>query len=370
MGISNNDLVNRFCDFVKISSERGQEKQICDKIFDDLVALGLSPQKNFVNHGYHTNGYNIYTFIKGNINADSIILNGHVDTVSPGKNIKPVVEDGYIRSSGDTILGADDKTALVTILSAIETIIKENRNHRDIELLFTVGEEAGLKGIKDFDTSILKSKISFTLDSSNPVGGMIIAAPSSTIMEIDVYGRSAHAGRAPELGISAIQVASKAIANAPLMRIDKDTTCNIGTFKSEFANNVVPDKAHISMGARSLSNKKLQKQIDEVEKCFDIACNNAEASYDFKVLKSYFAYRKTNADKSVQMAKKALTKLGIEPFGVEACGGSDAHILNEVGIDALNLACGNERVHSINEAVSVESLVNDYNLVLQLCSLL
>lgn len=366
MGISNSDLTKRFCDYVKISSECGHEKEACDKLFEDLVSLGIDAQKHEINSDYETDGYNIYAYIPGTLPGDSIILNGHVDTVSPGIGIEPVIEDGRIKSAGDTILGADDKTAIVTILSAVETILSENREHKDLELLFTVGEEAGLDGVRAFDKSILKSKVSFTFDSSNPVGGMIVAAPSSAIINIDVIGKRAHAGRAPEKGISAIQVASRAIANIPLMRIDEETTCNIGSFVSQFANNVVPDVAHISMGARSLSDEKLQNQIKAVIQGFENACNEAGASLDFQIYNSYFAYRKTDDDKSVQLAKQAMNNLGIEPFDVEACGGSDAHILVSSGFDAINLACGNENVHSNNESVTIESLEKVYKLILEL----
>ena len=86
---------------------------------------------------------------------------------------------------------------------------------------------------------------------------MVNRGPGQLKLFATVIGRAAHAGLAPEKGISAIQVAAKGIAQMQLLRIDEETTCNIGTFKSIGATNIVPAKAEIIGEIRSRNLDKL-----------------------------------------------------------------------------------------------------------------
>src|SRR5437764_171803 len=85
-----------------------------------------------------------------------IFLNAHLDTVPPSGPIEPVVgEDGVVRNGRDTILGADNKAAVVAMLAAVRDLIAGGRPHAGIELVFTPMEEVGLQGAKRFDVSRL-----------------------------------------------------------------------------------------------------------------------------------------------------------------------------------------------------------------------
>src|SRR5690606_4826284 len=79
--------------------------------------------------------------------APTIFFTSHMDTVTPGKGIKPQLdEDGYIRSDGTTILGSDDKAGLAAMLEAIQVIQENGIPHGPVQFVITVGEEAGLYG--------------------------------------------------------------------------------------------------------------------------------------------------------------------------------------------------------------------------------
>src|SRR5699024_796431 len=80
--------------------------------------------------------------------ADTIYFTSHMDTVVPGKGIKPSVQDGYIVSDRTTILGSDDKAGLAAILEMIRTLKEKDIEHGDIQFIITVGEESGLVGAK------------------------------------------------------------------------------------------------------------------------------------------------------------------------------------------------------------------------------
>src|SRR5690606_4344707 len=128
--------------------------------------------------------------------------------------------------------------------------------HGRIEFVITAGEEAGLIGAKALDPKRLQAKYGYALDSNEKVGAIAVAAPFQASIRVLITGKSAHAGVNPEEGISAIQVASKAISRMPLGRIDKETTANIGSFEGKGPTNIVCDKVEIMAEARSIREPK------------------------------------------------------------------------------------------------------------------
>src|SRR5690606_34033411 len=100
--------------------------------------------------------------------------------------------------------------------------------HGDIEVVFSIYEEGGLYGAKNLDYTKLKAKKGFVLDSGGNPGEIIIQGPAQNKIYAKFIGKEAHAGVAPENGISAIQMAAEAISNMKLLRIDEETTANIG----------------------------------------------------------------------------------------------------------------------------------------------
>jgi tripeptide aminopeptidase len=86
------------------------------------------------------------------------LLSAHLDTVSPGKSINPIVGDTYITSDGTTILGADDKAGIAAIIEAIRILDEEHIPYPPVELVFTIAEEGGLNGSKYLDYSLVASK--------------------------------------------------------------------------------------------------------------------------------------------------------------------------------------------------------------------
>ena len=106
-------------------------------------------------------------------------------------------------------------------------------------LLLLLVKNPVLVGAKALDRSLIKAKYGFALDSDGEVGDIIVAAPTQAKIKAIIYGKTAHAGVAPEKGVSAITIAAKAIANMPLGRIDEETTANIGRFEGGKQTNIV-----------------------------------------------------------------------------------------------------------------------------------
>ena len=103
--------------------------------------------------------------------------------------------------------------------------------------IFSIWEEGGLHGAKNLDYSKIYAEYAFVLDSGGSPGEIIVKAPAQDAIKVKITGKPAHAGLQPEKGISAIMVASRAIENMKLLRIDEETTANIGIVKGGIATN-------------------------------------------------------------------------------------------------------------------------------------
>ncbi len=171
-------------------------------------------------------------YVKGKIKGGPVILlNAHLDTVNPGKGIKPKIQGGRIKTDGTTILGADDKAGVAVILELLRTLKEKKISHCDLRIVFTVAEEIGLLGAKLLKPKDIEADIGYTLDGGQ-VDKIIHKAPTQYNLQAEIIGRAAHAGVHPERGINAIKIASQAISRMKLGRIDRETTANIGTYYS------------------------------------------------------------------------------------------------------------------------------------------
>lgn len=125
----------------------------------------------------HANTGNVYAFLEGNPSFKPILFSAHLDTVPPGKNIRPVVEQGVIRSAGNTVLGADDKSGVAAIVEALRLIVSQKIPHRPIEVAFTISEEVGLLGAKYLDYTRFQSRQAVVFDNEGDVGTIVNQAP-------------------------------------------------------------------------------------------------------------------------------------------------------------------------------------------------
>ena len=256
MSIDKKALLERFLKYVQIDSETGNEGAMAARLVEDFKAIGCEVTTDDVHEAAQTTGCNVYATLPGKAGLEPIMFSSHMDTVVPGNGVKPRVDaDGYVRSDRTTVLGGDDKAGIVAIMEAMKAA--RDIEHRTVEAVITVREESGMFGAKNLDYSRIVSKNCIVLDSSGGPNKIITAAPGQNKIRATITGRRAHAGLAPETGISAIQVAANAVAAMQLLRIDEETTCNIGTFKAEGPTNVVSETAFVELEVRSRNNDKL-----------------------------------------------------------------------------------------------------------------
>lgn len=363
--INEQRLIDEFLQLVQIDSETKHEEKISKVLLEKFQELGLEviedDSKQRTGHG----SGNLICTLKGNKeNIDPIYFTAHMDTVVPGKNIKPSIKDGYIVSDGTTILGADDKAGLAGILEAIRIIKETNRPHGDIQFIITAGEESGLMGAREIDRSLIHAKYGYALDSDGPVGDVIVAAPTQARIHATLTGKTAHAGVEPEKGISAISIAAKAISNMPLGRIDKETTANIGSFRGGDQTNIVCDHVEIHAEARSLDNQKMKIQVEKMKAAFEQAAEKYGGSAQVNVTVMYPSYKQNKEEKVVQIAERAIKDIKRESRLLSSGGGSDANVFAGYDIPTVNLAIGYEEIHTTNERIATKELIKIAELII------
>lgn len=359
-------LLQEFMELVQIDSETKYEREICDVLKDKLTALGLEVIEDDTTSSTGHGAGNLVATLPGNVEGPTIYFTCHMDTVTPGKGIKPSVKDGYVVSDGTTILGSDDKAGIAAILEGLRALKEQNATHGTIQLLITVGEESGLVGAKALDPSLLKADYGFALDSNGKVGDIIIAAPTQAKIKAVVHGKAAHAGVNPESGISAIQVASRAIMRMPLGRIDEETTANIGIIQGGQATNIVCPRVDVLAEARSIVPEKMEAQVEKMKKAFADAAEEFNTEIDVDVQVMYPGFKFGEEHLVTQKAMEAVKRVGRSPRLLSSGGGSDANVVAGFGIPTVNMAIGYEEIHTTNERMPIEELNKAAELVVAL----
>lgn len=364
--INQERIVNEFVKYVKISSPTKSEGEFATFISEELKSLGLEVIIDDAGEKVGSDTGNVIAKLKGTTKGETILFSCHMDTVSPGMDIKPIIKDGTIYSDGTTILGGDNKAGIAAIVEAIRVLKEENIPHGDLEICFSIYEEGGLHGAKNLDYGQFKAKKAFILDSGGDPGQIIIKGPAQDKLEIKVIGKPAHAGVCPEEGISAIMVASEAISNMKLLRIDEETTANIGSIEGGGPTNVVVADVIVKAEARSLNNDKLKAQSTHMLACFQAAAEKFGAKIEPSVVRMYSAFSVDAESEIVNKAKKACKNMGLKSFTAASGGGSDTNVFNAKGLVAVNLGIGERKPHTLEEHLHIKDLVDASRLVVEL----
>ena len=355
--VNRDRLVNTFLSLAAINSPAKHEGAVADVLEAELKSLGFEVVRDDAGEKFGGDTGNVIGTKKGTIQGKPILFSAHMDTVSSTENWGYKIEGDIIRSKGDTILAADDKCGIASILEAMRVIHEDKIPHADVQVVFSIGEEVGLCGAKFMDYSLVTAKYAFVYDMGKPVGCVVVAAPSHDNMLIKIQGKASHAGARPEDGINAIVVASKAIANMKIGRIDSETTANIGVIEGGTARNIVPGYCEVKAEARSRNEEKLDAQVRHMVEQFHEAAAEMGAGIDIEVHRSYHAYRLSEDDEVVKIAVAAARKVGIEPKMHETGGGSDASVMNGKGLPTTVIGVGYDNAHSTEEYVTISDFV-------------
>lgn len=348
------DLKKTFSTLVNIDSPSLHEKQLAVHIKGMFEELGIYFMEDGSAHETGSDTGNLYAFVKGGGKKLPILLSAHMDTVMPAYGKKAVFEkDGTVRSDKTSVLGADDLAGITEIYHAVRYLKENYIIHRDVEILFTTGEELYGKGAKAFDYGIIKSRNAYVLDLSGRIGDVAYAAPTIISFEVAIKGRAAHAGFYPENGINAVAAAAKAIAGLPQGRIDEDTTANIGMISGGDGINIVSEKCVVKGEIRSLKHERAQELAEAYRKEFAEIAREFGASSEWNETVDIRAYETGLGSAAVNEYKDAARQADVEVNCLKTFGGSDNNIFALHGIEGIVVAVSMHDVHSCEEYANV-----------------
>lgn len=355
-------LIEIFLQVIRINALSANEKPLADFINSFLTNLGY--QIEFDDSAKFTNSTTGNLICKIGSGGD-FVMTAHMDTARPTEKVEPIIKDDRITSSGDSVLGVDNREGVAILLYTLERIAMEKIPVKDFTVAFTTCEETTLFGSKYLG---LNSKITkgFVFDSGYRPGSFIYSACGAIGFNLKIFGRASHSGIAPEKGINTLLVAANAITKLPLGRVDEETTMNIGTLKSGSAVNVIPELTEMVGEVRSFNLEKAENYFRRLVNTFDEEAKKQNAKIDYDYFWDFKPYTiNQNADVYKEIVR-AITKVGLIPEPKISLGGSDANSLNEKGIQSVNIGIGAQNPHSNDEFVFIEDLINSAEIALEL----
>jgi len=338
-------IVDLFLKLVQIDSPSGKEKNMILFIIDWAKKQNLSYQVDKLGN----------VLVKNQGKGKPILFCVHLDTVQPGEGIKSVIKNGRIKSAGDTILGADNKVALASLLIAVEEYLENNSNQKSFELLFTVKEETG-GGIENFPFKWLKSKKGLVFDCAKPLGNIILSSPYIISFKTEFIGQSTHAST-PEKGKNALLPAIKSLNKLIIGKTDKNTKINIGLINGGSGINVVPNKIVLSGELRSYNKVQFENKLKKIEDVFYNESKKYQTKLIFKTYGFCPGYKHNKSSEFIKNISGVFKDLNIKTQFDYSFGVSDANILNNHGIEIINLGDGVIDSHTIREQIEVKTLI-------------
>jgi tripeptide aminopeptidase len=355
-----------------IPGKSGEEKQVVDFIVKELCRCGV-PRSVITTDSAHKktpiggNTGNLVVKLLGTYRQPRRMFTAHLDTVPTCIGSKPVLRRGIARSvDPSTGLGADDRSGCAVLLHTVLEIYRRKAQHPPLTFCWFVQEEMGVQGSKNANRRLWGApKMAFNFDGGSPTK-LTIGATGCYRIDIEITGLASHAALAPEKGISAVAIASMAIAelqkngwHGAIKKGKKLGTSNVGVIRGGAATNVVAEHLFIKAEARSHDAKFRQRILKEIKSAFNRAKSQirndsgkcGKVKYD--VTFSYDSYLLSKKEEVVSYAASAIAGLGLKPSFAVADGGLDANWLNQYKIPTVSLGAGQAHPHTVKETLNI-----------------
>lgn len=377
--IDHQAALQRYMALTAIPGISGEEHDVADAIIAELRQAGIADsQWCFDDAGEKTvppgRVGNLIVNLPGTIDADAprTMLSAHMDTVPICVGAKPVREgDEIVSANPESGLGADDRSGCAAILTAIVERMKRGGDGPPAVVTFLVQEEIGLRGARHLKREqVGRVDRAFNFDGGAPEK-MTVGAIGGERMDIVVRGIPAHAGVAPQEGVSAITIAALAIAdlyqNGWLGRVEKGEhfgTSNVGVFAGGEATNVITPEAKLRAEARSHDGEFRKRIVQEIGAAFSRAARAVRNSADqcggveFSSHVDYEAFRLPEDHPSIEAASKAIAITGRHPRAEIGNGGLDANWLFRHGIQAVTMGSGQHNIHTADERLDINEYLD------------
>jgi tripeptide aminopeptidase len=376
-----------------IDSVTGYEAAIGAALVDELKKAGV-PASAIRYDTVHerialpTEVGNLIVDLPGTKPGPRLLFSTHMDTVPLCKGAKPRREGDRIVSDGTTALGGDNGTGCAVLIALAKSLIDHKLPHPPITMLFTVREESGLHGARELDPKDLGGAVmGFNVDSTH-AALLTIGAVGQQNWEVTIKGKAAHAGVAPERGISSTLVASIGLTEArragwfgKVEQPEGKGSSNVGIFGGKDgkpagdATNVVTDYVHLVGEARSTDAAFAVKITEAFEAAFNKAKGEVKdadgnmAEVTFQARTAYPPFLMSENDPAVQRAKKAAQSMGLEPVTMVSAGGLDANWLVKHGVPTVTFGAGQAEIHTVHEYVVIPEFAQGCRLAVAIATL-
>lgn len=379
--------------FLSVEGVTGEEAAIAAAVSDALKAVGVPASAirfDDVNKRIPlpTQTGNLIAELPGTRSGPRLLFSTHLDTVPLCAGAKPIRDGDKIRTDGSAALGGDNRTGCAVLVAMVETLLKHKLPHPPLTLLFTVREESGLHGARELNPADLGGAVMcFNVDSKVPAD-LITGAVGQENWDVEIKGKAAHAGVAPDKGISATLVGSIGLSEAhrngwfgKVVKPDGNGTSNIGIFGGKpgkpagDATNVVTDYVHLVGEARSPNAEFAAAICQGYREAFSKAqaevkdADGATAEVKFNSKASYPPFNLADDSPAVKHAKRAAESLGMKPTTMFSNGGLDANWLDKHGVPTVTIGAGQYEIHTVNEYVNLPEFADGCRLAVALATL-
>lgn len=402
-----NHLVDRFLKYVKVNTRSdvnsetipSTERQVTfakEVLIPDLEAIGLSeihyneangfvtatlpanteqevPTIGFIAH-IDTADFaseNIQPQVHEDYNGEPIQLNDQF-TLSPEDfpNLKNYVGQTLITTDGTTLLGSDDKSGIVEILSAVEHLIDHPEiKHGKIRVAFGPDEEIG-RGADHFDVEHFAADFAYTMDGG-PVGELQYESFNAAGLKLSIQGKNVHPGTAKDTMINALQLAHDFHAKLPAEDVPEKTderqgffhlmSVN-GTVEEAEAEYIIRDHSRDKFNQRKQLAETIARELNERYAINPITIELHDQYYNMAEIIEQDM-------RPVDLAQNAMLALDIKPIIEPIRGGTDGSKISFMGLPTPNIFAGGENFHGRYEYVSVQSMEKAVDTIVKIAEL-
>lgn len=379
--------------FLAVDGVSGHEAAIAGAVIDALKKAGVPASDIRFDTANRripmpTETGNLIVRLPGTRPGPRLAFATHLDTVPLAAGAKPKREGGRIIGDGTTALGGDNRTGCAVLVSLVETLLAHELPRPPLTLVFTVREESRLMGARHLDPADLDgAEMGVNVDSTI-AAQMITGAVGGETWDVDIRGKAAHAGVAPEKGISATLAASMAITEAhrggwfgKVVRPNGTGTSNVGVFGGKDgrsagdATNVVTDYVHIEGESRSddpaftsaITGAYREAFAKAAAQVRDDLGASADMHFDGRV--DYYPFHLAEEAPVVVRAKRAAESIGLEPTTMFSHGGLDANWFARHGMPTITIGAGQAAIHTVQEFVDLAEFANGCRLAVALATL-
>ncbi|MBF6625939.1 peptidase T [Aerococcaceae bacterium zg-BR9] len=319
------------------------------------------------------NAENVQPQLIENYDGGDIVLNAAQNIVMKTDefpNLAPYKGQTLITTDGTTLLGADDKSGIAEIMTAMEYLIAHPEiKHGEVKVAFGPDEEIG-RGADHFDVDSFATDFAYTMDGG-PVGELEYESFNAACLNLRITGKNIHPGTAKGKMINAITIANQFISKLPANEAPEFTDGRQGFYHVNEISGTV-DEAFVSLIIRDFDRADFEARKAFVTK----AVAEVNAQYPYEVIEPELFDQYYNMAeviekdmRSVDLAKEAMEVLDI-PVDIKPIrGGTDGSKISFMGIPTPNIFAGGENMHGRYEFVAVESMVKATQVIVKIIEL-